>query len=158
MWGEKMRALWIIAVFVVFVDGVALARMPRAKPTPAPSAVRIPPLAQVLLEKRIERLEKEVRLLRETIEDLGAQLATIRSFVEAQEKELHPKYPLYRVDVDKEEIRRALAEGMTQEAIRKLIGEPNRIDRYAITGTVWYYGMRHVDFGYNGLVVGWFGF
>lgn len=151
-----MRVFWLIVAFVLVGSGGAIARTP--KPTPTPVIERVSRSADLVIEKRVERLEKEVRLLKETIADLNAQITTTRSLMEAQEKARNPKYPLYRVDEDQQAIRQALREGMSQDDVRKLIGEPDRIDRYAVTGTTWYYGFRHVDFGYNGLVIGWFGF
>lgn len=156
-----MRTLWIVMILCLVMGGasggVAEARKGQSKPTPTPGT-QTRPAEDTDLEKRIERLEREVRALRGIIDDLSAQISTTRGIVAAQEKERHPKYPTYNVGENDEEIRSALAEGMTEDQVRKLIGEPDRIDRYAITGTVWYYGLRHVDFGYGGQVIGWFGF
>lgn len=101
------------------------------------------------LEQRVIVLERRVDTLESTLANLTKNQTESRSSRLAEQGTLWKNLSNWRT---------RLRKGMTKDEVRKLMGEPDKIDVYTLIGEVWHYGYPAggtIDFTEHGLAKSW---
>jgi hypothetical protein len=108
------------------------------------------------LNEQKKTLEERVIVLERRVDSLDSTLAILtKNQTESRSSQLAEQGALWK---NLSNWRTRLRKSMTKDEVRKLMGEPDKINVYSLIGEVWHYGYPGggiINFSKDGLVESW---